>query len=394
MNNSIPSSDSTRTDDSAQPPIRAWLIEPVDRQVALSIDRLRSADDVAAVAIMPDVHLAKEVCVGAVVATRELIYPAAVGSDIGCGMAALAFDADASMIDDELAAGRILSQLYAHVPANKHAKGRAFPAEVDELHLSDDRLKRIAARDGRVQLGTLGRGNHFLELQRDEQDRLWAMLHSGSRAVGQAIALWHQERAPVGSSGLSYLDSTTPAGQAYLADAEWARRYAAANRLAMLHTLAEIIERLFHVAADWSTLLHSDHNHVQRERHALPDGNAMEFLVHRKGAQSAVTGEPGVIPGSMGAPSFHTAGRGCATALTSCSHGAGRRLSRTEASRKFNGADLRRQVGRLWFDHRRAKALREEAPAAYKDIRQVMQAQRELTKITRTLDPLLTYKGW
>ena len=375
------------------PPINAWLSESVDRQVALSIDRLRSSDDVAAVAIMPDVHLAKEVCVGAVVATRELIYPAAVGSDIGCGMAAVAFDVEASLIDNEHAAARLLSQLYAHAPANKHAKARALPATVDELHLSDDRLKKIAARDGRYQLGTLGRGNHFLELQADEQGQLWAMLHSGSRAVGQAIALWHQERATPSACGLGYLDSSTAAGEAYLADAQWARRYAAANRLAMLVALADIMRRCFAVEADWLTLIHSDHNHVQRERHALPSGGASEYWVHRKGAQSAAVDEPGVIPGSMGSPSYHTTGRGCALALASCSHGAGRRLSRTEASRKFNGADLRRQVGRLWFDHRRAKSLREEAPAAYKDIRQVMQAQRELTKITRTLAPLLTYKG-
>ncbi len=370
------------------PPINVWLTEPVDRQVALSIERLRSSDDVAAVAIMPDVHLAKEVCVGAVVATRELIYPAAVGSDIGCGMAALAFDADASLLDNELAAGRVMSQLYAHVPANKHSKARAYPAAVDELHLSDDRLKRIAARDGRVQLGTLGRGNHFFELQADDQGQLWAMLHSGSRAVGQAIALWHMELATLSSSGLAYLDAATAAGQAYLADAEWARRYAAANRLAMLHAVAEIMQRLFSAEADWSTLIHSDHNHVQRERHGDE-----QFWVHRKGAQSAALNESGVIPGSMGSPSYHTAGRGCSPALASCSHGAGRRLSRTEASRNFNGADLRRQVGKLWFDQRRASHLREEAPAAYKDIRQVMQAQRELTKVIRTLRPLLTYKG-
>lgn len=375
------------------PPINAWLSEPVDRQVALSIDRLRSSDDVAAVAIMPDVHLAKEVCVGAVVATRELIYPAAVGGDIGCGMAAVALNVEASLIDNEHAAARLLSQLYEHVPANKHAKGRALPTDVDELHLSDDHLKRIAARDGRYQLGTLGRGNHFLELQADEQGQLWAMLHSGSRAVGQAIALWHQDRTAPSACGLGYLASRTTAGEAYLADAEWARRYAAANRLAMLEALSGIMQRHFAVEADWSTLIHSDHNHVQRERHALPSGGVREYWVHRKGAQSAVAHEAGVIPGSMGSPSYHTTGRGCALALTSCSHGAGRRLSRTEASRKFNGADLRRQVGRLWFDHRRAKSLREEAPAAYKDIRQVMQAQREMTKITRTLQPLLTYKG-
>jgi tRNA-splicing ligase RtcB len=367
---------------------KAWLAEPLPREVSQSIDRLRACDDVAAVAIMPDVHLAREVCVGAVVATRRLIYPAAVGGDIGCGMAAIAFDADAALVDNERAAASVLSGLYELVPANKHRRPRDFPPSLHEKSLSDARLARIAARDGRVQLGTLGRGNHFLELQADHDGRLWAMVHSGSRAVGQAIAEWHARSGQGVGSALKWLDADGPTGQAYLSDATWARSYAAENRLAMLHALDGLLRSLFAVNADWKTLIHADHNHVQREWH----GND-EYWVHRKGAQSAAADEPGVVPGSMGAPSFHTAGRGCAESLRSCSHGAGRRLSRGEARQSISGAEFQRQVGWLWYDHRRAFALRDEAPGAYKDIREVMRAQRDLAKIVCELRPVLGYKG-
>jgi tRNA-splicing ligase RtcB len=156
----------------------------------------------------------------------------------------------------------------------------------------------------------------------------------------------------------------------------------------MFVAVAALMQRLFGINADRSSLIHCDHNHVQPESHA---GNL--FWLHRKGAQSAQSDEPGIVPGSMGTASFHTSGRGCASSLTSCSHGAGRRLSRTAARREVSGKDFARQVRKLWYDHRLADQLRDEAPAAYKDIRQVMKAQRELVRIIRELRPLLTYKG-
>ena len=368
--------------------LATWLVDPLSQDVRQSVRRLCESDDVQHVALMPDVHLAKEVCIGAVVATEQLVYPEAVGGDIGCGMAALAFDADAAVIDNQQVAAGILAGLYECVPCNKHRQPRTLPAHLRGSDLSDDRLQRLAQREGRVQLGTLGRGNHFLEFQADQAGRLWVMVHSGSRALGQAVMSHSLKESRPATTRLRLLDSSTTAGQSYLSDMQWARAYAAANRFAMLQAVCELLERLLNVKAEWESLIHSDHNHVQREQHF-----GKTLWVHRKGAQSAAADEAGIVPGSMGTVSFHTLGRGEAEALCSSAHGAGRRLSRAEARRKIGGREFARQVGRLWYDHRRADKLRDEAPAAYKDIRRVMKAQRDLTAIVRELRPLLTYKG-
>lgn len=367
--------------------LTTWLVEPLAADVSQSIERLRRADDVRHVALMPDVHLSREVCIGAVVATDELVYPAAVGSDIGCGMAAVPLDVEAALLDSEHAAALVLRQLYERVPGNKHQQPRVLPDALRTEQLSDQRLTKVAQRDGRVQLGTLGRGNHFLEFQSDESGQLWLMLHSGSRGIGQAISQ-HHSAAKSTNTQLFGLRASDDAGQQYLADVAWGRRYAAENRLAMLRAVEDIMQRLFGVSTCWNDLVHCDHNFVQWEDH---DGR--QLIVHRKGAQLARDGEPGIVPGSMGASSFHTTGRGCAESLYSCSHGAGRRLSRTEARRRVSGREFQRQVGRLWFDHRRVAKLVDEAPAAYKDIHQVMRAQRDLLRIERELQPVLNYKA-
>lgn len=366
----------------------AWLPEPMTPEATQSIERLRRLEDVCHVAVMPDVHLARDVCVGTVVATSRLVYPAAVGGDIGCGMLTLAFDAEAGVIDNERAAARLLASLRVAVPSNKHRGRRTLPESLRRLSLSHHRLERLAEREGRVQLGTLGRGNHFLEFQADGEGRLWVMIHSGSRAVGQAITEHHLRQGEGAYSGLKYLDGDTDLGQAYLLDHEWARAYAAENRLAMLDAVLELMRILFRVDGDWESLVHGDHNHVRRETH---EGRTL--LVHRKGAQSARAGEPGMIPGSMGTTSYYTVGRGCPASLASCSHGAGRQLTRTAARQQVSVKQFAREIGRLWCDRRLASLLRDEAPSAYKDIRKVMRAQRELTRIERQLRPVLTYKG-
>jgi tRNA-splicing ligase RtcB (3'-phosphate/5'-hydroxy nucleic acid ligase) len=156
----------------------------------------------------------------------------------------------------------------------------------------------------------------------------------------------------------------------------------------MLRAVEQLMQRLFSAAADGVSLLDCDHNHVQLEQHF-----GQPLWIHRKGAQSAALDEPGIVPGAMGAASFHTRGRGCAGALLSCSHGAGRRLSRSEARQSLSEKTFARQVGNLWYDVRRAGQLRDEAPGAYKDIRAVMRAQRDLARIERQLRPILSYKG-
>jgi tRNA-splicing ligase RtcB len=359
--------------------LRVWSAEPLTAEVARSAERLRHWDDVRHVVLLPDVHLANDVCVGAVVATTHRIYPAAVGSDIGCGMATVALDTTAELLEDERRAGRLLAALYRHVPSNRHATRRDLPLELESSPLSHPTLRTLSQRDGRVQLGTLGRGNHFLEFQVDADQRLWVTVHSGSRGVGQAITRHHTRECRPGS-GLVSLDAHSEAGQAYLADVDWGRRYASANRLAMLRAVEAILESEFATAVDWNTLIHSDHDHVRRE-------------VHRKGAQPAAAGEAGIIPGSMGTATYHVEGRGCPEALQSCSHGAGRELSRSDARQSIGVGALERQMQGVWFDHRRSADLRDEAPSAYKNIEPVLRAQSDLVKIRRRLTPRLCYKG-
>jgi tRNA-splicing ligase RtcB len=195
--------------------------------------------------------------------------------------------------------------------------------------------------------------------------------------------------SPAGKSPkLFALDADSATGQAYLSDVQWAIEYAMQNRLAMIEAVAVLLQSLFGIASVPESLIHSNHNHVRRESHF-----GRELWVHRKGALSAADGEAGVIPGSMGSASFHVVGRGCGDALCSSSHGAGRALSRTEATRAIGARQLEREPRGVWFDHRQAQRLRDEAPSAYKDIHAVMRAQRELTCITRELRPLLSYKG-
>lgn len=374
--------------DAATASLETWLVEPLPADVAASIDRLRRAPDVRYVALMPDVHLAAEVCVGAVIATTELLYPAAVGGDIGCGMAAVRLAAEAELLGNERHAAAVLAGLYAAVPANKHRAPRDLPSDVSRLRLSDPHLEKLATRDGRIQFATVGRGNHFLELQCDANRALWAVVHSGSRAMGQAISARWLANEKVRAAPLQGIEATSPDGQAYLANVAWARAYAHASREAMLQATADLFARKFAVETEWDSLIHCDHNHVQREEHF-----GQQFWVHRKGAQSARDGEPGIVPGSMGTSTFHVTGRGCAESLHSCAHGAGRRLSRGAARAEISARHLDRQMNGVWFNHRQRDALREEAPAAYKDVRQVMRAQRPLVRISRELTPLLVYKG-
>jgi tRNA-splicing ligase RtcB (3'-phosphate/5'-hydroxy nucleic acid ligase) len=371
--------------------LRQWLTAPLSRDVALALNRLAGTDDVRHIAVMPDVHLSHDVCTGTVLATGQRLYPQAVGSDLGCGMAALRLDCPAGVLADEHAAARLLAGLYRTIPALRHPRPtllERLPTSLAIEPLSHASLEKLKHREGRVQFATLGRGNHFLEFQEDQEGSLWLMVHSGSRAVGQAIATHHLRHAAPANSGLLYLEAESEAGRAYLQDLRWACAYAEESRRAMMEAAAALIEKLFGAAAHRDSVIHCNHNHVRRETHFGED-----LWVHRKGALSARADEPALIPGSMGSASFHVAGRGNSESLCSSSHGAGRQLSRTEARQRIQTGDLERQLHGIWFDHRLTRALREEAPAAYKDIQAVMRAQRELTRIVRQLRPLLSYKA-
>jgi tRNA-splicing ligase RtcB len=367
-----------------------WLAHPLPPDVKLAIDRLARTDDAQHVAVMPDVHLAREVCVGTVLATSRLIYPDAVGGDIGCGMAAISFDVSADVLSDENAAAKLLTGLARCVPTNRHAtrKGRELPNMLNEMPLSDRRLDVICRRDGVIQFGTLGRGNHFLEFQSDDEGRLWLMVHSGSRAVGPAIRDLYGSQAAQSSTGLRFLDAKSREGMSYLSDVQWAQAYARESRRTMIHAAAELASKLFRARMDESSFVNCDHNHVRQEIH-----EGQTLWVHRKGAMLAGAGVAGILPGSMGTESYHVEGRGCAVALCSSAHGAGRAMSRDQARRKISTRDLARQMCGVWFDHRISHALCEESPSAYKDIRAVLRAQHELVRVVRRLRPVLIYKS-
>ncbi len=369
-----------------------WLTEPLPGDVAASIDRIRSTEGVERVVVLPDVHLSGIFCVGTVVASRERVFPGAVGSDIGCGMMAMRFEAFASeVIPDNSGGMRILRALRTLVPTNRHSDRTmpdALPAELSPLALTSMPLRNRAARDGRVQLGTLGRGNHFLEFQVDDDGALWVMVHSGSRGMGQAITQHHLARCQRDATGLAFFEVGSAECIEYEADVAWARRYASASRRAMVTTVSVLLETWFGAQADADSIIACDHNHVASEDHY---GQA--FRVHRKGALPAEDGQPGVIPGSMGTSSYHVTGRGCAESLQSSSHGAGRALRRSDAVRRVSRKQLALQMREVTYDRSIEKRLVEEAPAAYKDIERVMRAQSELTRIVRRVRPVLVYKG-
>jgi len=370
--------------------IRSWAEGPLDPDVAAALERLARSDDVRRIAVMPDVHLAADVCVGTVVATSRTLYPAAVGGDIGCGVAALAFDGEAARLDDERAAAAVLAGLYRAIPLVRHSRKRApaLPPELEAQTLAAPWLESLKHGEGTLQLGTLGRGNHFVELQSDEEGRLWLMLHSGSRALGQATRDHHLTRCSPGRKGLLMLDAESPAGADYLRDMDWAVRYAEESRRRMAAAACDVVRQALGLEPDPASFVTCNHNHVRRETH---DGE--ELWVHRKGAIAAGLGEPGIVPGSMGTASYHVEGRGVSAALASSAHGAGRRLSRSDARRELKAKDVTREMRGVWFDHRIAGGLREEAPSAYKDIGRVMRAQGQLVRIVRRLRPLLSFKG-
>lgn len=308
---------------------------------------------------MPDVHLSADVCIGVAVATSSLLYPQAVGGDIGCGMLAVATDVDHTALDNPRAAGQVLSDLSRAVPARWRNRRDTVsqPSDLAGITLSHTSLESIRRDDGALEFATLGSGNHFFEIQADEDGRLWLMIHSGSRALGQAIRDHHLRRAKSVSNRLRALDAKSDAGAEYLHDASFARRYAEASRRAIAEELGRVLARTLSAHVCWETVITTDHNHVSLESHSGRD-----LWVHRKGAMSARPGEPGVAPGSMGSSSFHVEGRGEEAALCSSAHGAGRALSRTAARETVSERELRRQMAGIWYDFRLTGGLRDEVP--------------------------------
>lgn len=371
-------------------PVRTWLAEPLAPECKRAVERLARLEDVRLVAVMPDVHAGSDVCTGIALATTRLLIPQAVGADIGCGMSTCRLAIGADTIADDETAMRVLGALRRAVPIiqHNHRTPPTLPDACDGSRLSAESLGNALRRDGTIEFGTLGRGNHFLELQRDDEDALWLLVHSGSRAMGQVINQHHLAKATRIGGGIAALDAATPAGEAYASDVRWGMTYARLSREAMLHAAVEAIGRVLGIDASPGPIWGTTHNSVTRERHGEED-----LWVHRKGVAPAHEGLANIIPGSMAAETYHVEGRGNAESLNSSSHGAGRALSRTEATRRTSTKDLSRQLRDVFVDAAVLPRLRDEAPGAYRDIRAVMRAQSDLVRITRRLRPVLTFKG-
>jgi tRNA-splicing ligase RtcB (3'-phosphate/5'-hydroxy nucleic acid ligase) len=366
-------------------PTLAWLTEPLSEDIRTAIQRLARAPDVHRLAIMPDVHLSRDVCVGVAVATHTLVYPQAVGADIGCGITTMPLHASADDI-----VGRhedILRAMQSAVPILRHPLPHLrHTSPVESLGDVPPSLAAAALRHGIAEFATLGRGNHFMELQADENQRLWLAVHSGSRALGQVV--FTRAASLAKRTSLWSLDSTSELGQRYLDESAWCVRYAELSRRAMLNATAKALTDLLGIAPSPHETFGSSHNFVDR---AIIDRKRV--LIHRKGASSALGGAMAVIPGSMGSRTYHITGRAVEAALLSCSHGAGRVMSRTEARTSINATTLARELRNITCDARLGSALLEEAPSAYRDIRQVMRAQSDLVRIDRTLNTLVCHKG-
>jgi RNA-splicing ligase RtcB len=349
------------------------------------------------VALMPDAHFGLGATVGSVIPTKGAVIPAAVGVDIGCGMIAAELDVTEARLPDTLEPllGRIERAIPAgvgkgHDTAARNAQ-RWLAAHRPATDLAADRMAKAAK-----QFGTLGSGNHFFELCVDERGRVWVVLHSGSRGIGNQLAQAHIATAKrlakdlqlrLEDPDLAYFVEGTPEFEAYIGDMLWAQDYARANRDQMMDNAMREVFAFLGFGRE-TQRINCHHNFTEREVHG-----DTELWITRKGAIKADTGDLGVIPGSMGTRSYIVRGKGAAASWKSCSHGAGRRHSRTQAKKLFTTADLAHQMeGKVWLA-KRAKALVDEIPSAYKDIDQVMADQTDLVEVLHTLRQVLNYKG-
>ncbi|MGY1726790.1 RtcB family protein [Geodermatophilus sp. SYSU D01062] len=356
------------------------------------------------VALMPDAHLGLGATVGSVIPTDGAIIPAAVGVDIGCGMMAVR-----TQFTGDDVRGRNLAVLHEQIAravplsagrANRKVRDTAAP-RVEELRgMPGAEQADGVVRDWALQLGSLGSGNHFIEVSLDEADRVWLFLHSGSRGVGNKLASKHirvaQERtrargAAVPDRDLAYLEEGEPEFDAYVEALRWAQRFAALNREEMMDRVADQVSRFMsgHGLTEEvrrEQVVQCHHNYTERETHY-----GREVWLSRKGAIAARPGQWGLIPGSMGAASYVVVGRGDAASLTSAPHGAGRAFSRSAARKRFSRADLdRRMSGIAWG---RSDAFLDEHPEAYKSIDVVMADAADLVEIRHTLRQVVNVKG-
>ncbi|MDH2019575.1 RtcB family protein [Acinetobacter ursingii] len=357
------------------------------------------------IAVMPDVHVGKGATVGSVIPTKHAIIPAAVGVDIGCGMNAIRLNLKSSQLPDNLSSLRHAIERKVPVGFDLHKQVKAKASTLTPL---DKRLQPIIIKHpGLVrmlrkfdmtwqkQLGTLGGGNHFIELCLDENQDVWIMLHSGSRGLGNVIGTYFIELAKkeaqhrfghVPDKDLSYFAEGSTSFDDYVEAVEWAQAYAYENRREMMRLILEAIRPLLPSFQLTKEAINCHHNYVSQEQH---DGE--NLLITRKGAIRAGKDELGIIPGSMGARSYIVRGKGHPDSFCSCSHGAGRKMSRNKAKHLFNQQDLIQQTQGI--ECRKDAGVIDEIPSAYKDIDQVMAQQSDLIEVVHTLKQVLCIKG-
>ncbi|MEV8536260.1 RtcB family protein [Streptomyces sp. NPDC051211] len=389
----------------AKVPIRMWTDPATVEDSAMQ--QLRNAATlpwIKGLAVMPDVHYGKGATVGSVIAMKDAVCPAAVGVDIGCGMSAVRTSLTANDLPGDLSKLRSKIEQAIPVGAGMHREPvdparlygfgeRGFGDLWERFDYVADAVKFRRER-AMKQMGTLGAGNHYIELLFDEEGAIWLTLHSGSRNVGKELADFHigVARGLSHNQGLVDRDlavflAATSEMEAYRSDLFWAQEYAKFNRAVMMGLFKEVIRREFRKAkVSFDQEISCHHNYVAEERY-----EGMDLLVTRKGAIRAGSGEFGIIPGSMGTGSYIVKGLGNEKAFNSASHGAGRRMSRTAAKKRFSARDLEQQTRGV--ECRKDSGVVDEIPAAYKPIEQVMEQQTDLVQVVAKLKQLICIKG-
>ncbi|MEU2548642.1 RtcB family protein [Streptomyces roseolus] len=389
----------------AQVPIRMWA-DPstVEGGAMQQLRNVATLPWIKGLAVMPDVHYGKGATVGSVIAMKDAVCPAAVGVDIGCGMSAVKTSLTANDLPGDLS--RLRSKIEQAIPVGRGMhREEVDPKRLYQFPTSgwDDFWSRfdgvadaVKFRRERaaLQMGTLGAGNHLVEVCLDEEGAVWLMLHSGSRNIGKELAEYHigvAQKLPHNQGlvdrDLAVFIAETPQMADYRNDLYWAQEYARYNRAIMMALLKEVVRREFRKAkVAFEQEISCHHNYVAEERY---DG--MDLLVTRKGAIRAGSGEFGIIPGSMGTSSYIVKGLGNEAAFNSASHGAGRKMSRSAAKRRFTVRDLEEQTRGV--ECRKDSGVLDEIPGAYKSIEKVMEQQRDLVEVVAKLKQVVNVKG-
>lgn len=367
-------------------PIKIWTNDIEEEAIEQLKNTARLPFVFKHIAVMPDVHAGKGSTVGSVIATKNAVCPAAVGVDIGCGMSALKTDIDANYVQDQIKIARERIESFIPVGFNQHNKPISwfeYPKNWSKFDL--DKASK--------QIGTLGGGNHFIEICLDKENKVWILLHSGSRNIGKVVADYHINKAKgfmkdmfisLPDPDLAYFAQSQSEFKTYVDDVLKAQEYAKHNRLTMMRLILNIFG--YSYADIDSRIIDCHHNYLSLENHF-----GENVWITRKGAVSARQGQMGIIPGSMGAKSYIVRGLGNTESFCSCSHGAGRKMSRTKARNTFTQDDLILQTQGV--ECRKDEDIIDEIPSAYKDIDIVMENQKDLVEIVHELKQIMCIKG-